>query len=1055
MTNLFKITKLAILLICVWVLFLCAQEDFASHPELKWRTIETEHFLINYSQGTERTANLVAKIAEEVYPHVTGLYQYHPQNKTEFIIRDTDDYANGGAYFFDNKVEIWAENLDYILRGTHNWLRDVVTHEYTHIISMGKALKFGQNFPAGWFQIFGYEQERRKDVVRGFPDVLVSYPILGVTVPAWFAEGVAQFQTNSKRFDYRDSHREMILRDRVVTNKMLDLKQMDVFGKNSIGNESSYNLGFALVKFLSKTFGDTVLSRLAGQASSPLTLTFEGVMKKITGIPADSLYRMWHSYLNRTYRKRLETVQKHLTIGKPLDDKGIGNIHPIYSPDGKKIAYVEGKSDYLSVNAVVVEDLKSGKKKRLAGPVSSSLSWSPDGRYLLYSRHTSLPPNWNFFNDIYIYDTRRYKEFPVTKRMRAKNPDWSHDGKKIVYVVQSDGMSNLYVQELEELVHIKNKKKWQIRFFDLNRYRVIDKLPSSPGRAGRSDYRKVEFWGKNLRQLTQFANGRQFYHPRWAPDDSYIIFDTSINFCRDIAKIPAGGGKIDFILDAAYDERYPTFSPKDGKIYFTSDRTGIFNIYSYDPVTGKKEAHTNVVGGGFMPTVNREGQLVYSLYRNQGYKIYRISRVEALPKKYLLYDENYEAKIPVIKEDDRQYNPLPSTPYKRSFGPVAIWPRLLLDYKTVKPGFYVSSNEILDKMSFFGGVDANKDKEYDLFGLFEFRGWKPANIFFNFFNQTARIEDNYSDPDSFTVSSDKVKVNFNLLAAEFGLGTKFRNAYNLRLTYSYSLYRAKIGTFAFRELANPDQILISPNIRYSYLKGHSLSLSVKRQRILPEIDRGINPRKGYYFYLKMTHDWNKFLDEFATDRVVGLEIFKNYYYNKFELDVERYFPVPGTRRHSLSFRVQAGYIDQPVDDFFNFFAGSIVGLKGYPYYSIEGRKMAIGTVSYRFPLFRNMNLQLLNFYFDKLYLGGFYQAGDAWNTGSPTWDQVKSDIGLQLRLETFSWYMPAPIRIFFEAAYPLKAHQNKEIMYSQEWKFYFGVLFDFNLRFDKKLRVFR
>ena len=70
---------------------LLAQPQGFNHPELQWQSIETEHFIVHYHQGTERTANLVAKIAEEFYPHITGLYQAWPKTKTEFIIRDTDD----------------------------------------------------------------------------------------------------------------------------------------------------------------------------------------------------------------------------------------------------------------------------------------------------------------------------------------------------------------------------------------------------------------------------------------------------------------------------------------------------------------------------------------------------------------------------------------------------------------------------------------------------------------------------------------------------------------------------------------------------------------------------------------------------------------------------------------------------------------------------------------------------------------------------------------------------------------------------------------------------
>ena len=111
--------------------------------------------------------------------------------------------------------------------------------------------------------------------------------------------------------------------------------------------------------------------------------------------------------------------------------------------------------------------------------------------------------------------------------------------------------------------------------------------------------------------------------------------------------------------------------------------------------------------------------------------------------------------------------------------------------------------------------------------------------------------------------------------------------------------------------------------------------------------------------------------------------------------------------------------------------------------------MMLGTVTYRFPLFRNLNRQFLNIYLNKLYLGMFFQTGNAWNTGGPDLADFKSDAGVQLRLDSFSWYF-FPTRIFLEAAYPFSEPVSQGIKYDKQWKFYFGVLFDFDLRFNKR-----
>ena len=151
-----------------------AQPESYNHPELKWFSIETKHFFVHFHDGAERTGKVVAKIAEEVYGPVTELYQYEPGTKFHFIIRDHDDYSNGAAFYYDNKLEIWATALDFELRGSHNWLRNVITHEFIHMIQLQSARKITPRIPAFYFQAIGYEEDRRQDVLHGGPNVVVA-----------------------------------------------------------------------------------------------------------------------------------------------------------------------------------------------------------------------------------------------------------------------------------------------------------------------------------------------------------------------------------------------------------------------------------------------------------------------------------------------------------------------------------------------------------------------------------------------------------------------------------------------------------------------------------------------------------------------------------------------------------------------------------------------------------------------------------------------------------------------------------------------------------------
>ena len=81
------------IIILISVSFILSQ-SWSNHPELKWKTIETEHFYIHFHNGTEATAREVADVSEFVYKPITDMYNYRPTTKTHIIIKDTDDFSN-------------------------------------------------------------------------------------------------------------------------------------------------------------------------------------------------------------------------------------------------------------------------------------------------------------------------------------------------------------------------------------------------------------------------------------------------------------------------------------------------------------------------------------------------------------------------------------------------------------------------------------------------------------------------------------------------------------------------------------------------------------------------------------------------------------------------------------------------------------------------------------------------------------------------------------------------------------------------------------------------
>ena len=193
-----------------------AQTDpqFYDYPQnhLKWFSIESDHFIVHFQEGNSRSAQVTSRIAEEIYDPITSLYMYEPDEKVSIVLKDREDYSNGAAYFFDNKIDIWLPSLDTPLRGSHNWLRNVISHEFVHIVQIQASLKRQRKYPALYLQWLSYEKVRRPDVLYGFPNGIASIPFASISIPAWLAEGTAQYQRAGLLYDTWDSHRDMILR---------------------------------------------------------------------------------------------------------------------------------------------------------------------------------------------------------------------------------------------------------------------------------------------------------------------------------------------------------------------------------------------------------------------------------------------------------------------------------------------------------------------------------------------------------------------------------------------------------------------------------------------------------------------------------------------------------------------------------------------------------------------------------------------------------------------------------------------------------------------------
>src|SRR5690606_37823502 len=128
----------------------------------------------------------------------------------------------------------------------------------------------------------------------------------------------------------------------------------------------------------------------------------------------------------------------------------------------------------------------------------------------------------------------------------------------------------------------------------------------------------------SMRLLVQSRRFDQVFTPRFSPDGARVAYSVwERGGRRDVRLLELATGAVtELTRDRAMDTG-PTFSPDGAYVYFSSDRTGIANLYRYRLADGQLEQVTNVLGGAYMPALSPDGQrLVYVGYTSRGFDLY-------------------------------------------------------------------------------------------------------------------------------------------------------------------------------------------------------------------------------------------------------------------------------------------------------------------------------------------------------------------------------------------------------------------------------------------------
>ena len=255
------------------------------------------------------------------------------------------------------------------------------------------------------------------------------------------------------------------------------------------------------------------------------------------------------------------------------------STHPVWSPDGQRIAFINNKTGVSNNNAINFEvfttnaDGSNILQHTHNTAFESEIAWSPDGNALSFKSYRDGN------DEIYILDLISGEEKNITKSPRREgSPEWSKDGSLIYFQSDRDIESG-------ELYSYNVRTEVILRLTD-NDFNEIGATWSPDGlriaftsnQDGDDDIYIMDVSGDNLIQVTN--NELMDWSPRWSPDARKILF-TYGDWNTEIFELRL----IDLELKTEetilkeVDSGNATWNPSGTKIAFGSPKSGSGEIY--------------------------------------------------------------------------------------------------------------------------------------------------------------------------------------------------------------------------------------------------------------------------------------------------------------------------------------------------------------------------------------------------------------------------------------------------------------------------------------------
>jgi len=287
-------------------------------PDLKWYTIETEHFLVHYpvSRNMEKTehpmsgewaARKVAKVSEQYWEPMCAEFDYYLEEKVHIVVLEQYDQLQGFTIPNRNWVEISGNpgGSFYRSRGRSEWFSNVLVHEFAHVVSLKKNQASAENLQVTVLDAL-YENNAlgvgSSDVDMG---VGGAYYVSDRAEPWWWTEGGAEYWSSRTGYNWWSSGRDRHVRNTIIEDRALTYDQ---WKSRSLpfdygDGERGYQQGHSMALYMRMRFGEEAFAAFAKEHDKGWRGHWETIIEEQTGVEPRQLYDDWKAWVEDYYQR--------------------------------------------------------------------------------------------------------------------------------------------------------------------------------------------------------------------------------------------------------------------------------------------------------------------------------------------------------------------------------------------------------------------------------------------------------------------------------------------------------------------------------------------------------------------------------------------------------------------------------------------------------------------------------------------------------------------------------------------------------------------------------